>query len=142
MSTVGKAPVGFTGTQFGMSDRQKLELKTFLATYASEFHHGDCIGADEEAHRIALEVGIPVIVIHPPLHKVKQANCSTKYPHGQSRVIVREPRDYLDRNKDIVNETEGLIAAPKMNQEELRSGTWATVRYARKKVKWHHIMLR
>ena len=41
------------------------------------------------------------------------------------------PRDYLDRNKDIVNNCDLLIAAPKENTEVLRSGTWSTVRYAK-----------
>ena len=37
---------GYTGTQIGMSHRQKEELWThlMLAESGSEFHHGDCIG--------------------------------------------------------------------------------------------------
>lgn len=35
-------------------------------------------------------------------------------------------------NRDIVAETDELIATPKGFQEERRSGTWATVRYALK----------
>ncbi len=37
------------------------------------------------------------------------------------------------RDKDIVNPAERMIAAPAGTTEELRSGTWATIRYARKK---------
>lgn len=45
----------------------------------------------------------------------------------------RPAKPYLERNKDIANEgIDGLIAAPSGWVEELRSGTWATVRYARK----------
>jgi hypothetical protein len=36
------------------------------------------------------------------------------------------------RNHDIVDETELLIACPGELAEAVRSGTWATVRYARK----------
>jgi predicted Rossmann fold nucleotide-binding protein DprA/Smf involved in DNA uptake len=43
-----------------------------------------------------------------------------------------EKKPYLDRNKDIVRVSIGLIAAPKTNKEEQRSGTWSTVRYATK----------
>ena len=42
------------------------------------------------------------------------------------------PKDYLDRNHDIVDQTDLLIATPKENTEVLRSGTWATIRYAKK----------
>jgi predicted Rossmann fold nucleotide-binding protein DprA/Smf involved in DNA uptake len=38
----------------------------------------------------------------------------------------------LERNKDIVSESDFLIAAPDSKKERLRSGTWATVRHARK----------
>lgn len=44
---------------------------------------------------------------------------------------VLEPKPYLVRNKDIVNASEGMLAAPR-GPEELRSGTWSTIRYARK----------
>jgi predicted Rossmann fold nucleotide-binding protein DprA/Smf involved in DNA uptake len=44
---------------------------------------------------------------------------------------LREPLPYLERNHAIVNESDFLIAAPD-GPETLRSGTWATVRYARK----------
>ena len=39
---------------------------------------------------------------------------------------------YLERNRDIVDACDILIACPRTLKEELRSGTWATVRYARK----------
>lgn len=45
---------------------------------------------------------------------------------------LREPAEYLDRNHAIVDECSVLIAAPRSLTEEQRSGTWATVRYARK----------
>jgi hypothetical protein len=117
---------GFTGTQIGMSPRQKIGLRAHLivAEPGSEFHHGDCIGADEEAHYIALELGLR-IVIHPPLNDSKRAFCKLA-------TLVLEPKDYIPRNHDIVDASEVLIAAPKTYEEELRSGTWATVRYARK----------
>lgn len=87
-----------------------------------EFHHGVCVGSDEQAHYVA--AGLKYWTVgHPPVKTVKM-----------SAVVcdeTREPRDYLPRNHDIVDETEVLVATPQKMREELRSGTWATVRYAR-----------
>ena len=46
--------------------------------------------------------------------------------------MMRRERPYLDRNKDMVRETAWLIAAPAEPEEQLRSGTWSTIRFARK----------
>jgi hypothetical protein len=43
-----------------------------------------------------------------------------------------EPKRPLDRDWDIVEEANTLVAVPANQKEEVRSGTWATVRYARK----------
>lgn len=121
--------IGFTGTQAGMSQHQKDTLRRLLTAAVLEnvpvaFHHGDCTGADAEAHEIALSRDC-VIIIHPPIKRIKRAFCQNAHE-------ILPPKDYLERNHDIVDASIGLIAAPKSNQEELRSGTWATIRYARK----------
>jgi hypothetical protein len=43
-----------------------------------------------------------------------------------------EPRRPLDRDWDIAEDANTLVAMPANEKEEVRSGTWATVRYARK----------
>lgn len=116
--------VGFTGTQRGMTKKQKVELEHLLADLnPDEFHHGDCIGADEQAHIIAGIMGFNII-IHPPEDGKKRAFMSSPFMHPKL--------PYLVRNKNIVLSTQVLIAAPKSKEEELRSGTWSTVRLARK----------
>lgn len=118
--------VGFTGTQVGMSIDQKKRLGELLAEIgAVEFHHGDCIGADAEADWIARVPHRCHIVIHPPTDSSKRA--FTARPGD----MVHQPRPYLVRNHQIVLSSGLLIAAPRTDREELRSGTWATVRYAR-----------
>lgn len=115
--------IGFTGTQLGMTDAQKSALRQLLSGKDGEFHHGDCEGADAEAHDIARVCGFWIIG-HPPSNPKKRA-----------RKFVdewRPEKPYLDRNKDIVLDTEWLIAAPAQGVEQLRSGTWSTVRFARK----------
>jgi hypothetical protein len=123
--------IGFTGTREGMTWNQKQELTALLSQINNEtpmgvtngFHHGDCKGADVEAAHIAFQLGLS-IWIYPPLSDKQRG----WYREG---VTVQQPKPYLDRDKDIVNACELLIAAPK-GPEILRSGTWATVRYARK----------
>lgn len=116
--------IGFTGTQQGMTEDQKTAVREFLVDFVSaEFHHGDCVGADAEAHAIALALGAD-IVIHPPEVGAKRAFLPAS--------AYRDAKPYLLRNQDIVDETEILLATPKGMTEERRSGTWATVRYARR----------
>jgi predicted Rossmann fold nucleotide-binding protein DprA/Smf involved in DNA uptake len=49
--------------------------------------------------------------------------------------MQRAEKPYLARNRDIVLETIALIAAPAEPQERIRSGTWSTVRFAKKQGK-------
>lgn len=116
--------IGFTGTQNGMTPEQQYGVGNLLRG-EDELHHGDCVGADEQAHGLALILEVP-IVRHPPSDDKKRAFCE-----GGKEV---EPRPYLERNCDIVNATDMLIATPS-GPEILRSGTWATVRYAQKQQK-------
>ena len=100
-----------------------------------EFHHGDCVGADEQAHKIISKFYPQVIIVlHPPENNSSRAFCESKHS--------RAPLPYLDRNKEIVKETDFIFAAPKTNTEILRSGTWSTVRFARKMGKEVQLLLR
>ncbi len=116
--------IGFTGTRRGMTDAQRNSLRKFLQTAAGEFHHGDCIGADEQAHDIAEAAGFE-IHIHPPLNPTKRA---FKITHVSR---MRPELPYLARNRNIVFATDELVATPAEPEEQLRSGTWSTVRFAR-----------
>jgi hypothetical protein len=127
--------VGFTGTKRGMTSLQADKVEEILAEVRQlrsaeslllgwpEFHHGDCVGADAGAHAIARRCGYRV-VLHPPIEASLRAFCFADES--------REPAEYLTRNRDIVRETGLLIATPKRMGEEMRSGTWATVREARR----------
>lgn len=121
---------GFTGTQDGMNAYQKIGIHKILLALKKngygQFHHGDCVGADAQAHEIANDMNY-TIVIHPPINPKKRAYCKNAYE-------VKPEKEYLDRNHDIVDETDLLIATPK-GEEELRSGTWSTIRYAKKQNK-------
>jgi len=117
--------VGITGTQIGCTGAQLKKLDFLIHKGITELHHGDCVGVDEESHEIALKLSIDII-IHPPDKSYKRAFC-------EHAVETREPFPYLVRNENIVKETDLLIAVPKGYKEEVRSGTWYTVRRAREK---------
>lgn len=87
------------------------------------WHHGDCVGADESSHALAVAYDLRTC-IHPPSDPKLRAWCSGD--------LVLQERGYIERNHDIVHDTCRLIAAPHEFEEQQRSGTWATIRYARK----------
>jgi hypothetical protein len=129
--------VGFTGTQEGMTAKQKAEVAFWLRNIADgqsfakdpvTLHHGGCIGADAEAHDLAAHLGYRREV-HPALVDVSKQATLTINEDGD---VVARPRSPLDRNKDIVDRVDVLIAAPRQRKEVMRSGTWHTVRYAAK----------
>jgi hypothetical protein len=118
--------VGFTGTRKGMSQHQKEQFALKLYELnPTEFHHGDCIGADAEAHDIVREFFPDVeIFCHPP--KASSNRAWKKCDH------YLDPLPYLVRDHEIVDDVEYMFGSPLQDYEILRSGTWAAIRYARK----------
>lgn len=132
--------IAFTGTKQGMTARQLTQVAAWILG-AAEIHHGDCVGADAQLHELALAADVPRIVIHPPTNPAKRAFChhknrlATELGLITSEVIVLPERPYLDRNRDIVDAAQLLIAAPKEPAEPDRlraGGTWHAARYARR----------
>jgi len=124
--------IGFTGTRYGMSIDQKAELCFILRLYRDnfEFHHGDCIGADTQAHHIAKEYGAINIIIHPGYSKANPSNTDNRSFCITEKGSIREPLPHLDRNINIVNECGLLIACPIVDKPQKRGGTWFTINYA------------
>ncbi len=113
--------VGFTGTRTGLKSAQAETLREVLAG-VTRFHHGDCVGADAEAHAIAVELEA-LTEGHPPQNRALRAFTRNDRDHP--------PAPYLVRNRNIVDATDELVACPGKRTESVRSGTWATVRHAR-----------
>jgi hypothetical protein len=123
--------VGFTGTRKGMTDAQKATVAVILENLKNEnnvalAHHGDCLGADAEFHALAKAAGYKTVG-HPCDISNQRAYCQV-----DECMEVKRP---LIRNRDIVNYSTVLIACPKGSKEEVRSGTWATIRFARR-INW------
>lgn len=126
--------IGFTGSRVGMTPAQRdslgdLLLKLTICDEFVQFHHGDSVGADDQAANIVKQmIKKAYIVAHPGLSMINRA-------YNKASNGIRAAKSNLERNIDIVNETNLLIAAPKKPREERRSGTWHTVRYALRKGK-------
>lgn len=119
--------IGFTGSRYGMTPEQRDWVREFLGQNAYEtFHHGGCVGADEQAHRMAKAAHM-TIVVHPgTVSELMRGDC----PDADQ---VLPATATLIRNRDIVEASDCIIACPNTWREAMRgSGTWATIRYARK----------
>ncbi len=121
--------VGFTGTRKGMGLLRKQVVFSLLQELnPSQAHHGLCKGSDTEFHELVRQLDSSIwIVGHPPIKKGTYVDslCDERW----------EEKDYIARDKDIVDCCDVLIATPETEHEVLRSGTWTTVRYARKQLK-------
>jgi hypothetical protein len=117
--------IGITGTKKGATGLQLSALEYMINKLeAVSGHHGDCIGVDAQAHELMRKLDL-YIVVHPPISPKARAFCE-----GDKILPVK---DYLARNRDIVNVVDTLIGVPGTKIEQIRSGTWMTIRYARQR---------
>lgn len=123
--------IGFTGSSSPLPKLQTETLSKVLLKYTKnkrcELHNGCCIEGDETCRDLFIEHAPDMpIVYHPPENEYKMFKF--KLRKGDQK---RKPLPYLKRNLAIVSESHFLIATPKSVAEELRSGTWSAIRYAR-----------
>ena len=122
--------IGFTGTRKGLTQSQKLKLiETLEKLHPSHVYHGDCIGADTEFHNICEDLAYTISICPPTDTKLRS------FLQPTENGIVFKEKPYLSRNKDIVDFSDIVIVCPETKEEKLRSGTWSTWRYAKKKEK-------
>ena len=116
--------VGFTGTRYGFSKAVEDSIADFLSTFddLEEVHHGDCIGSDAMFHDLVRERFPHVkVVVHPPLIPRLRA-----FKPGDE---VHPPRHYKERNRDIVDSCDLLIAV--YHKRYPSRGTHYTASYAK-----------
>lgn len=122
-----------TGTREGMTISQWAEFGDEVVTrfvpFAGphEFHDGDCIGADSQAHETVRDLQAQDVDVTLHGHPCDLEN----YRAGNEYDVLYEIKPPIDRNHDMVDATDLVIATPKDYKEVLRSGTWSTIRYAR-----------
>jgi hypothetical protein len=123
--------IGFSGSQHGMTDKQKSSVQAMLDQWArmgyTRARQGCCIGSDEDFTYIATSMTPPYFVIgHPPKNRSKVSwkaldLCSAFW----------EDEEYLVRNKNIVAFSTIMLFTPHTDHELVRSGTWQAIRYTR-----------
>ncbi len=99
-----------------LSEVQKQTLTDFIINMKiTEFHHGDCVGADADVHSF-IKSAFPEIriVIHPPVEEKHRAFCKGE--------VVLKAKDYMDRNRDIVDASE-ILFCPSAANSNPRLGT-------------------
>lgn len=131
--------IGVTGTRKGATVGQRVQILDHLR-YRKELadqlglrlflHHGDCVGVDVETAEIADSLEIETIC-HPPVLDENRAF------HQSTEILT--PRDYLERDRAIVDACDFLMVVPLENEISTRGGTWYTYRYANKRNRDHAI---
>lgn len=121
------ADVAFTGTQKGISiNRREILIRQIRFLNPKIVWHGDCVGADTQFHEILRKL-FPRVRIY-----IAPGDVSPEKRGFNDGDLTAEVMPPLERNKLMVLKSEQLIACPDTTQEMLRSGTWATIRFARK----------
>lgn len=127
--------IAFTGTRDGLTDAQRDAVATWLRDNVIEgsvLRHGACVGADAEF--VLLIESLPrhrrdsVTIIAHPSNLPRMTDTASIL----SSDLCEGAKPPLERNRDMVDASLVLLACPKGNVEEQRSGTWASIRYARK----------
>jgi hypothetical protein len=146
--------LGFTGTLMGMTPEQKTVAELRIAGLRPNvFIHGGAAGADTDVHRIVIHRLPPndlphTIEIYPEDSPLRRRHRYWRFPEHRIAakasgrdLILHDPDKPLARNLIIVQRCDHLLATPASRKEMMRgSGTWATIRYARKAGKPHTII--
>lgn len=129
--------VGFTATRHGLTPLQKegvyINLETILSRHIIEFsierkevqfHHGKCKGGDRAGLSIAKQFDFWTVA-----HPSDLTNWTFFDLESDEERSIRPP---LERDYNIVNECDIVIACPFEMDEVRRSGTWSTIRCAKR----------
>lgn len=137
--------VGFSGTQQGMTPNQKTQFLVLMSKIRNtdndvEFHHGCCIGSDEDAVMLLRNHYFewPEIVCHPAGFAIKASELGLVIPptkfssiaySNSNRTLDGFTDDFLTRNRKLAKQCDFCITTPAQPNEVIRSGTWTTKRY-------------
>lgn len=135
-----KLKIGVTGTRHGATKKQIAALEDLILRQTGfELHHGCCVGADDQSVSLAnmcrfradkkFADGIKIVGYPPIITTYKSLTAIRLSDH------TFPAKSYLARNRDIVVACDVLVGMPrtvKSEKQDLNSGTWYTIKAARK----------
>lgn len=131
--------IGITGSRRFPRIPQRTRFAGVLARIAERYpgivaiHHGCCTGADELAHHIGRRIPGCQLFGYPGMDAL--GNSPYRMRERGGFTTLHEPALYAERNERIVRASTVVIACPLWPEDDprsVRSGTWQTVRKARK----------
>lgn len=116
--------IGCTGSSITITPNQAIGFVQLTYRFLpSEFHHGDSAGADVQCAALVHFALCGVrIICHPP----KDESGRGWYPSDEYRPHL----SHFARNREIVRETDILIAFPWQIIRQDTGGTWYTIYHA------------
>jgi hypothetical protein len=127
--------LGFTGSSKIITPAQEKGILEFVLEFNPLItHDGDCVIGDALFRKIVIENTYARVVSHPAFPVGHPARANMPADEVRPIPLPRPNRSVpLVRNDEIVAEIAHLLAAPSSADEVLRSGTWATVREAKRR---------
>jgi len=124
--------LGFTGARLGVTQAQRAALSSVIVP-PDLVLHGGAKGADAQFHAVIAEMLGPELPLPIEVYPGESARWTYwNYASDSGRRFrVHPTAPPLDRNRAIVSRCDHLLACPD-GPERTRSGTWTTVRYARR----------
>lgn len=130
------AVIGFTGTRRGITIQQAASLHLQLSALARYFQaqgrgarglHGSCVGADASFDRACARLGLGTVCIPGTI----DGKSDHRWLAKTAAVELEPPTPTLQRNRRIIELSDVMLACPD-GEERMRSGTWSTIRKARR----------
>jgi len=132
--------VGFVGNQKEMSKQQKDTLirimKKLKHTYQNiDLHMGSAPGSDAEAFAIVVENGLVSRLFFYPSSNPDENAFDIEDPRDlekkEIKLLRQNERTIFERNRNIVDTCDMIIAVPRETLEKRESETWMAIRYSK-----------
>lgn len=129
---------GVTGSRKIQTQQQREHIREVIYLYAipgvDSLVHGCCVGVDRECAMAAVDHDLKRIVALVPPNRSLVSDVA-RAASDEIVEITDGPDGYKRRNQEIVNRSDVLLAFPMYPENHplsRRSGTWQTIRMARR----------